>query len=208
MFSPCLNLGIANFHNGRLEMLQVSPQHILPDVEEFEVHQLQCKTKDVQAKASTHQSNGQGVALKDNNHSDKHDCVFQQDDEFKKQLLAKIQSFDLFSRLLLRILVDLVVEVNIGNAIDQVVKEGGFVQFLSDEFVKGSLNHCHKNHMTKNEHHQRPKSARSKGVGKKGEANNAAQNLKKNTFSLFIIIITQHQKIKQKNNRSFDKLVF
>ena len=189
-------------------MLQVSPQHILPDVEEFEVHQLQCKTKDVQAKASTHQSNGQGVALKDNNHSDKHDCVFQQDDEFKKQLLAKIQSFDLFSRLLLRILVDLVVEVNVGNAINQVVKEGGFVQFLSDEFVKGSLNHCHKNHMTKNEHHQRPKSTRSKGVGKKGEANNTAQNLKKSAVSLFIIIITQHQKIGQKNNRSFDKLVF
>ena len=53
-FSPCLNLGIADFHNGRLEIFQISPKDILPDVEEFVVNQLHCKTKDVQAKASTH----------------------------------------------------------------------------------------------------------------------------------------------------------
>ena len=93
-------------------------------------------------------------------------------------MVSQLKSFDQFSaRFPVHILVDLVVKVNVGDPLENVVKKWLQTEFFPNQVVKQSLQNCDQKDMTCNEDHQRPKVSWTKNVGEQCQTQHTTQNL-------------------------------
>ena len=165
----------------RFELWQICPQYVFPDVEEIVVQHLQSQSKQVASKTTCNEANGQSVVPEFDKDCDKHEHILNHNDYFHQYQLPKVQSFDMLPVVLSTggVLIDFVGKVDVGNSIEEVVKQLFETEFFPNNLIKHSLEKCDKKDVECNEGHQWPKGSWTKNVGKQGEANIPTHNLDK-----------------------------